>query len=138
MDAVTNAKQAISTIGGSLVDFISDRQRRVLMEMLTGEEKEGVAEVVLELSDRIEKMPKTYETDNQGDNAIVHLHYFYAGMDWYFTEKDVYSGQHQAFGYSRYSTGAGEMGYISLPSLLRDGEVEVDLYWDPKPLKDVK
>jgi hypothetical protein len=138
MNNVFRARQDLSTIGGRLVDFMSVQQRRVLMEMLDGEEKEGAAETLLALAERIEKMPKTYETDNQGDNAIVYLHYFYAAMDWYFTEKDMFGDQHQAFGYTKYSTGGEEMGYISLPSLLRSGEVELDLYWTPKPLKDVK
>lgn len=136
--SVLAAKQAISTIGGSLIDFISGRQRIVLMQMLDGEEKKGVAEVLLELADCIEGMPHSYQTDGQKDEAIVYLHYFSPGADFYITEKDVYGGGHrQAFGYTRMVGRDGELGYISIEVLTRHG-MELDLYWDPKPLKDVK
>ncbi|MHB1531426.1 hypothetical protein [Acidithiobacillus sp.] len=46
-------------------------------------------------------MPKNYDTDGQGGDAVAFLHYFTGSWDWYITEKDVDSddkGQIQAFG----------------------------------------
>ena len=34
-------------------------------------------------------MPATYGQDGLGEAAVVHLHYFMAGMDWWVTEKDI-------------------------------------------------
>jgi hypothetical protein len=136
--SIALAKMELTGIGGRLVDFMSLPQRRSLMEMLEGEEKEEAARVLLELADRIEKMPKTYETDGQGDNAIVYLHYFTAGsMDAYIIEKDMGGMQIQAFGFSSFLRGEGETGYINILDWIR-GDAELDLYWTPKPLKDVK
>lgn len=39
-----------------------------------------------------------YEQDGKGEEAIVTLHYFRGGMDWFITEKDMEPEQHQAFG----------------------------------------
>ena len=43
-------------------------------------------------------MPKSYETEGQGKEAIVTLHYFTGSWDWYITEKDKEEEQLQAFG----------------------------------------
>jgi hypothetical protein len=77
-------------------------------------------------------MPKTYEQDGLGQQAIAHLHYFTAGGDWYITERDTHPDQHQAFGAANLGYGA-ELGYISLPELLAAG-AELDLHFTPRPL----
>jgi hypothetical protein len=78
----------------------------------------------------------SYETDGQGDNAVVYLHYFLNGCDWYITEKDMEDDQLQAFGYANLGYG-GELGYISIQEIVTVG-AELDLHWTPKPLKDCK
>ena len=85
-------------------------------------------------------MPQTYEQDGKGDRAIVYLHYFYGGMDWYITEKDANQdgeGQRQAFGLVNLGYGA-ELGYINLAELCAQPRIELDLYWAPRPLADVR
>ena len=43
-------------------------------------------------------MPQTYQQEELGNQAIVYLHYFHGGADWYVTERDMDGPQHQAFG----------------------------------------
>jgi hypothetical protein len=89
----------------------------------------------IELASIVDSMPVTYATDGQGDQAIVHLHYFTAGADWYITERDVYDKQLQAFGKADLGDG-GELGYISLVEILQCG-AELDLYWTAKKLAEI-
>ena len=81
-------------------------------------------------------MPKTYEQDGLGEEAVVHLHYFTGSADWWITEKDSDpdgEGQVQAFGLADLFQDGGELGYISLVEILAAG-AELDLHWTPKPL----
>ena len=59
-------------------------------------------------------------SDGKGDDAVVYLHYFRGGMDWYITEKDMEEEQHQAFGLADLGYG-GELGYISIQELIDNG-----------------
>ena len=93
----------------------------------------------LDLANQIEAMPKTYEQDGRGDEAIAHLHYFNGGSDWYITEKDINGGVLQAYGYAILN-GDDEMaesGYISIEELTRNG-VELDLHFTPCRLAEIK
>jgi hypothetical protein len=83
-------------------------------------------------------IPALYATDGQGKDAIVHLHYFVGGADWYVTELDPETGE--AFGSADLGMGP-ELGYIpltELESVLAGGifPVERDLQWAPKPLRE--
>ena len=94
-----------------------------------------MADVILRLAERIDKMPRTNETCGQGENTIVYLHYFAGTVDAWITEKDVQlpgeSGdQIQAFGKITLFGDNPEWGYISIAELIENG-VELDLYWEP-------
>ena len=78
-------------------------------------------------------MPKTYEQDGNGGDAIVSLHYFKGGMEWYILERDKSDEQEQAFGLADLGDG-GELGYISIQELIENG-AEIDLYFTPHPIK---
>ena len=119
----------------ALREFIGPAQMRVLAMNCRGEEGEWFRNRLAEIAELITKMPKTYETDGEGDKAVAHLHYFTSGWDFYITEKDTNPGQHQAFGLV-----AGfeiELGSISIPELLGCG-AEIDLYWEPKTIGAVR
>lgn len=118
-----------------LRQFVSDSQRRALSQALREEEAEFFINKVRELSDTFRSMPKTYETDGQGGEAVVYLHYFKNGCDWFIVERDKEDYQHQAFGYVNMGHGF-ECGYISLLELI-ENDVEIDLYWTPKKVKDI-
>ena len=118
-----------------LQSFICPEQMIVLTQMIDGEEKEFFVEKLVELAERIKGMPKTYETDGLGLEAVAYLHYFKNGFDWYMTEKDMEPEQLQAFGLVKMFE--EEYGYISIEELKAAG-VEIDLYFSPTALKELK
>lgn len=77
-----------------------------------------------------------YQTDGQGDQAVVQLHYYTQGCDWDITERDMEAEQLQAFGAADLGYGA-ELGYISIVEILECG-AELDLHWTPKTLAAIK
>jgi hypothetical protein len=120
--------------------FMGDLQMQVLKSYCTDSEEGGYfRQAVCDLAKRIDGMPITYDQDGQGDEAIVYLHYFHGGSDWYITEKDVEGGIHQAFGYAVLNGDLenAELGYISIAELVALG-VELDLHFSPVTLEFVK
>lgn len=115
--------------------FICPAQLAAIADAMRGEEKQFFFDKVVELAKTIAAMPVTYETDGQGLDAVVQLHYFKGGCDWYITERDVLEDQHQAFGLA--DMGDPELGYISIVELLAN-RAELDLYWVPTAIKDIK
>ena len=115
-------------------------------ELLRGEEGEHFVALLTELKARIEAMPKTYETEGvDASDRVAYLHYFMGGVDGWIIEKDMGDGssdeaQVQAFGKITLFGGGvrdAEWGYISIEELIDNG-VELDLYWTPKPMKEVR
>ena len=122
---------------GKLTQFMSPVQISALQGIVRdGEEKAFAYEVVASISKTISTMPKTYETDGQGDKAIAHLHYFSGDSDFYITERDMEDDQHQAFGLVSNQHGF-EVGYINIVELKNNG-VELDFHFEPAPLSDIK
>jgi hypothetical protein len=121
----------------AMKDYVSASQGGAIREGFFGEEGEYFEGKLQELSDIIRNMPSTGETDGKGDEAIVYLHYFHGGFDWYITEKDCVEGepQYQAFGYA--DMGFPELGYISIYELIENG-VQLDMHWTPRTLREVK
>lgn len=113
-------------IGRSQLTCINDAKR--------GEEGAHFIEKMQEMQAVVDAMPRTYETDGQGMEAIAHLHYFLGGCDWYITEMDIEAEPEQCFGLA--DMGCPELGYISIPELLSAG-AELDLYWKAKPLSEI-
>ncbi|MHB1669897.1 hypothetical protein, partial [Thiomonas sp.] len=69
-------------MGRAQIDALADGCRN-------SEEQQFFRAKVVELAGIIATMPKSYETDGQGLDAVAHLHYFTPSWDWYITEKDV-------------------------------------------------
>ena len=134
-EAVRHASELFEVMP-TIRKFVGPSQLAVMVEAANGEEREFFIDTMLELAERINSMSKTYEQDGSGDDAIVYLHYFLGGMDWYITEKDKEDEQLQAFGFADLGYG-GELGYISIVELL-ENNIELDLHWTPKPLKECK
>jgi len=130
-------------IDNFLRPFIGPAQTAVLEEMLKGEEGLYFQDLLSDLATDIQAMPQTGETDGQGDLAVAHLHYFMGQFDFWITERDIGDGtadlrQHQAFGFVNLGDpDNAELGYISLPELFASN-VELDLYWSPKTLGEIK
>ena len=110
-----------------------------MVTLCAGEEGEFYMQVLVDLEKLIASMPVTYGQEGKGDNAIVSLHYFFAGCDWYITEKDIEGGVQQAFGFAILNGDRdnAELGYISITELVSNG-VELDLYFEPCRLGEIK
>lgn len=124
----------------ALMHFMPRSQWACLMMGLQGEERSHFAPLLKTYAERVATMPATYEQDGKGDEAIVYLHYFRGGADWYLTEKDSdqdQSGQHQAFGLACPFGDEGELGYISIVELRQIG-AELDLYWTLTTLAEIR
>ena len=82
------------------------------------------------------EIPKLYEQDGKGKNAVVYLHYFYGGSDWYITELDKETNQ--AFGYAilNGNTQDSELGYMNLNEFT-DSIIDLDLYWSFQTLNEI-
>ena len=123
----------------NLRGFIGKRQISALAEAVVGEEGDYFVDMLSKLGERIANMPKTYEQDGKGEQAIVNLHYFSGSADFWITEKDSNpdgAGQAQAFGLADLGDG-GELGYISISELIAN-HVELDLYWTPRTLAECR
>lgn len=122
-----------------LSDFVGRSQLAAIRDAMHGEEGAHFVDLIMGLAQRIAAMPQTYQQDGMGDAAVISLHYFNAGSDWYITEKDADGGTAQAFGYAVLNgmEDCAELGYISIAELVAHG-VELDLYWQPRTLGEVK
>ena len=118
-----------------LKNFISKQQINSLEYLLKSEEKQYFKDKIDEIYTIVDTMPKTYETDGQGNEAIAYLHYYKSGIDFFVTEKDMEEEQLQAFGLVNMN-GELELGYISIQELL-ELNFELDLNFVPKKLKEI-
>lgn len=116
--------------------FLSANQFKIMARAARGEEKDWFVQKFCDLERQITDMPKTYEQDGLGDQAVAHLHYFHGASDWYITEKDMESGVAQAYGMSNLGYGP-ELGYISIKELTAAG-AELDLHFTPTTLLEIK
>ena len=131
--------KALDTLG-----FIGGQQLACVRDLMRGEEGDFFREKMVELARVVDAMPKTGETDGQGEDAIVHIHYFAGSQaNWYITEKDVGCAddepsdlQSQAFGKADLFGDGGELGYISIAEIIANNG-ELDFHWTPKPLKEI-
>lgn len=137
MSTKMEAVHALKLLDG----FIGRSQLSALGSAMRGEEKQFFFDKMVAIADLVSTMPKTYDQDGLGDQAIVSLHYFKGACDWYITERDVDTdgeGQIQAFGFANLGDDQNaELGYISIVELIGAG-VELDLYFTPQSLGAVK
>ena len=134
--------QAIAAMSGPLLHFLPPYQARLVTSLMRGEECQFFYDKMVELARIVEAMPHTYGQQDAED-PIAHLHYFYGGMHWHITEKDIGDDddeikgqQHQAFGLCKIHE--EELGYVSLPELFAAGRVELDFHFTPKPLSEIR
>ncbi|OXS89431.1 DUF2958 domain-containing protein [Pandoraea apista] len=118
--------------------WMSEAQNKAVIAGLIGEEWQFFADKMKELAGVIAAMPKTYDQDGKGDEAVAHLHYFRGAGDWYITEKDMEgTGTEQAFGLADLYGDGGELGYISIYELTEAG-VELDFHFKPKTIGQIR
>lgn len=127
-------KIKLSDIPETLKTFMPEMQQKAIVG--TNE----LWSVMSRLNGIINKMPKTYETeDTPTKDKIVWLHYFYGQSDWYIVEKDMEEEQLQAFGYVVLNGDLqnAELGYISIEELKETNEIQLDFYFDPITFKEI-
>lgn len=135
MTTIINTIPQATAAFNALRGFISPAQMSEMAVVCRSEEKGFMFGKLAELVDTIQTMPKTYETDGQGNDAVAHLHYFARDCDWYITERDIELYQRQAFGLC--CIWEGEIGYVSILEIVEAG-AEIDLYFEPATLKEIK
>lgn len=131
----------------NLKHFIGKNQLACMRDACGGEEGEFFRNMISDLKNTLATMPKTYETEDQETGEkLATLHYFSGGSDWYIIERDAGSPddevqgiQVQAFGFACLNgdTDNAEYGYISIQELIENG-VELDLYYKPEKMKDIR
>ena len=129
--------QDVSQALQEISKFLPQGQLQVLRNNTRGEEGDFFIEKIAEVAEIIRTMPATYQQDGKGDTAVAHLHYFIGGCDWWITEKDMEGGTPQAFGLASLNGGEPELGYISIDELVLLA-VELDLYWTPRTLAEIR
>lgn len=144
--------EASEALRGILVNFMPNAQRRALTAALRGEEGECIADLVLGAVRNIRATPLTYQTESvETKDKTLCLHYFMGGVDAWIIERDVGDSgdatapgagegeQIQAYGkicLAGEGWDGAEWGYISIKEMIDCG-VELDLYFDPKPAKEM-
>ena len=121
----------------ALRNFLSFGQLTAMRLGLNGEESAYFRDKLTEIDARIRDMPRIYAQDGKGDAAIVYLHYFLGGHDWYITERDTSPEQYQAFGLASLNGYSPELGYISISQLIAHG-AELDLHFQPCELGNIR
>ena len=128
----------------SMRPWLGRSQYRAVLQLVRSEEGDWYKAKLAELLSAITAMPTTGAQDGLGSEAIVHLHYFTGGADWFITEKDKGSKedrpedfQSEAFGLADIFQDGGELGYISLPEIIANG-AELDFHWAPKTIAEVR
>ena len=114
-------------------------QFQTVLELMKGEEGQYFMDVVARIATLWGRIPKTYETDGQGREAIAPLHYFRGGCDWWIVERDIDTdrqGQRQMFGVADLGMGGRELGYIDLVEILAVG-AELDFHYTPRTVGDI-
>lgn len=129
----------------SLSGFLPPKQVKVVRSLMRGEEGQFFIDKMIELAAVVKDMPATYGQRDLGNEAIIHLHYFVGGCDWWIFEKDkghpkdgAEDFQAQAYGFANLNDPmCAEVGYISLPEIIAAG-AELDFHWSPKTLGEIK
>ena len=124
-----------------LEKFINPNQLKLIKSLTYAEEGDHFTKLVEAFTHRIKNMPGPRETvEAETTDPICHLHYFGPNSDhWIIERDDLDDSQEQAFCFACLNDwkDCAELGYVSIPELLKN-RIELDLYFEPKPLSRVK
>ena len=133
------------SIRSFLQTFVGRSQAAALRRAMRGEECCYFQQRMESLRKIAHTMPRTYQTDGQGGEAVAHLHYFTSSADWYIVELDASANDDAIDGVAQHTQAFGlanlgwipELGYINIPQLLANG-AELDLHWVPVTLDAIR
>ena len=142
----TNTKKKFVK-GGAITDAENDSLEKIIPQnmLLSIKEtkeswKRGDSDDIFEhyenLIEGYREIPKLYYQDGKGKNAIVYLHYFSGGSDWYITELDKETNEGYGYVVLDGDTQNSEFGYINLNEFA-DSIVQLDLYWSFQTLNEI-
>lgn len=104
-------------------------QQKVLKDIEYSEHEE----TLLKLAENASKLKS--RNDN-GEETIMYLHYFYGGMDWYISEWDKTNGIF--FGFANLNDDQNaEWGSSFVKDIVEMGNVELDFYFIPTAIKNI-
>lgn len=121
-----------------LKKYMPPSELKCLLEFSRGEAGEVYERILAEIEQKIRNVPPIYANEELGTDASIALHYFGGATDIWISELDQETGE--GFGYICLNgdTGNAELGYISIPEIVKTDMLELDLHWDGiKRLKDV-
>lgn len=75
--------------------------------------------------------------NDKGKDTIMYLHYFYGGADWYIAEWDKENGIFYGFANIGDDINA-EFGSVFVSDLVNNGSIELDFYFIPTEIKNIK
>jgi hypothetical protein len=136
---MSNKMEAIEAIK-TVREYMPSSELNAIAHGCRTEEKQFFFDKLVEMAERINTMPVTYEQDGKGNKAIAYLHYFKGNQNWYITERDIGAPgdfeQRQAFGLADLGYGA-ELGYVSIMDLCKAG-IELDMHFTPRTLEEIR
>ena len=101
---------------------------------LQNEQLENVKKALIDI-------PKLHKQDGKGQNAIVYLHYFVGGSDWFITEYDRENKEFFGYAILNGDVEMSEFGYMPT-EFFKNADYgmktpELDLYWKYKTLNEI-
>jgi ddrB-like ParB superfamily domain len=96
-----------------------------------GEEREPIL-------DDVEKMLSKIPSLRNNKEQIVYAHYFYGQSDWFILEYDKEEDLFFGFTILNGDSINAELGYSSIEELQSSPRIELDFYWEVKPLSQAK
>ncbi len=92
-----------------------------------------------EFEETIERLDKELgEIPGDCQTETVYAHFFYAGCDWFVLSRDRENESVFCYVILNGDVEMSELGDVWLPGLIDDGRIELDFYWDKKPLAQAK
>jgi hypothetical protein len=128
---------------GARKEFVPKQQVAYLMEL----EEDGGADpmeardMLVNIVKAYQDIPNLYEQDGKGYNAVVYLHYFVGGTDWYITEWDR-ANEFYGFVVLNGDWQMAEFGYFPKEYLIDNdlsplNKPELDFYWKYKTINEI-
>ncbi len=107
-----------------------------------GEDAVEMEDVLINVIEAYKYMPNIYEQDGKGYNAVVRIHYFVGGTDWYITEMDKITGEMYGFTVLNGDYEMAEFGYIDSEFLIDNNlpplsKPQLDFYWNYQTINEI-
>ena len=124
-------------------ELVPKQQVAYLMELEEdgGADPIEVRDMLINVVNAYQEIPKLYKQDGKGKNAVCYLHYFVGGTDWYITEWDR-ANEFYGFVVLNGDWQMAEFGYIPKEYLIDNdlsplNKPQLDFYWKYKTINEI-